>query len=279
LSKRVVFEGGDKTTNLNGQQNLGLLEVTLALNLGTSGVDVGTRVELEKLAEIELGGLEDLDLTDEDITEGVDRLAGLLDLVSDNLGDELVDELLQVAGGGLGDHDLEHLLANLTDLSSLGVGGLLDLVDTLLGEGNSEETEQVTIGGLDINVSLDDGLPLADHGAELVRGHVHTVEVGEAVLALDLIDTQLDLAERVLLVLVQVSEGDLEDTALQRVVGVLHALGTVNEGLANLANVEGGRSLDIIPVLAGEGVNDLLLKTLLAFRETLILSNGHDVLS
>ena len=145
-----------KCSCLNLSENLGLLEV-LALNLGTSLV-VSTRVELEELAKIELGGLEDLDLADENITDGVDVLAGLLDLVSDNLGDELVDELLQVAGGGLGDHDLEHLLANLADLSSLGVGGLLDLVDTLLGEGNSEEAEQVTIGGLDIDVSLDDGL-------------------------------------------------------------------------------------------------------------------------
>ena len=144
--------------NLNSLLNLGLLEVTLALNLGTGGVDIGTGVELEELAEIELGGLEDLDLADEDITEGVDRLAGLLNLVSDNLGDELVDELLQVAGGSLGNHDLEHLLANLTDLGRLSIGGLLDLVDTLLGEGNSEEAEQVTIGGLDIDVGLDDGL-------------------------------------------------------------------------------------------------------------------------
>lgn len=105
-------------------------------------------------------------------------------------------------------------------------------------------------------------LPLADHGAELVRGHVHAVEVGEAVLALDLIDSQLDLTERVLLVLVQVSERDLEDTALQGIVGVLQTLGAVDEGLANLANVEGGRSLNVIPVLTGEGVNaiDMLKK-------------------
>ena len=164
LDKKFLFNGVEKSsrwkpsTFLNLSENLGLLEVTLALNLGTSGLDISTGVELEELAEIELGGLEDLDLADEDITEGVDRLAGLLNLVSDNLGDELVDELLQVAGGGLGNHDLEHLLANLTDLSRLGVGGLLDLVDALLGEGNSKEAEQVTIGGLDIDVGLDDGL-------------------------------------------------------------------------------------------------------------------------
>ena len=101
-------------------------------------------------------------------------------------------------------------------------------------------------------------LPLADHGAELVRGHVHTVEVGEAVLALDLINTQLNLAERVLLVLVQVSERDLEDTALQSIVGVLHTLGTVDKGLTDLTNVKGGRSLDVIPVLTGEGVDAIL---------------------
>ena len=101
-------------------------------------------------------------------------------------------------------------------------------------------------------------LPLADHGAELVRGHVHAVEVGEAVLALDLIDSQLDLTERVLLVLVQVSERDLEDTALQGIVGVLQTLGAVDEGLTNLANIESGRSLDIIPVLAGEGVDAIV---------------------
>ena len=115
-------------------------------------------MELEELAEIELGGLEDLDLADKDIAKRVDRLARLLDLGTNDLGDELLDELLQVTGGGLGDHDLEHLLADLTDLSSLGVGGLLDLVDSLLGEGNSEEAEQVTVGGLDIDVSLNDGL-------------------------------------------------------------------------------------------------------------------------
>jgi hypothetical protein len=88
------------------------------------------------------------------------------------------------------------------------------------------------------------------------------VEVGEAVLALDLINTQLDLAEGVLLGLVQVSEGDLEDTALQGIVGVLHTLGAVDKSLANVANLESGRSLDIVPVLAGEGVNAIRFESL-----------------
>lgn len=161
------------------------------------------------------------DLADVAVLEGVDALRRLLDLTADNLRDELLNELLEVARGGLTLRDLEHLLADLTDLRRLSVGRLLDLVRALLGEADGEEADEVTVGGLDVDVRLDQGLPLADERAELVRGEVHAVEVGQARLALDLVDTERDLAERVLVVLVEVSQGQLKDAALERVVGVL----------------------------------------------------------
>ena len=40
-------------------------------------------------------------------------------------------------------------------------------------------------------------------------------------------------------------------------------MGTVDQGLAHIANLEGGGGFDVIPVLAGEGINNLLLDTLL----------------
>ena len=98
---------------------------------------------------------------------------------------------------------------------------LLDLVRPPLGERNGEESEQVVVGSLDHDVGLDEGLPLAHERAQLVGGEVEAVEVGQAVLALHLIDPQLDLAESVVLVLLQVREGDFEDAALEGVVGVL----------------------------------------------------------
>jgi hypothetical protein len=64
-------------------------------------------------------------------------------------------------------------------------------------------------------------------------GEVETVEVGQAVLALDLIDAQLDLAEAVVLILLEIGEGSLENTALEGVVGVLQTGGAVDEGLAD----------------------------------------------
>lgn len=142
-------------------------------------------------------------------------------------------ELGQGAAGGLTLHDLGHLLADGTDLRRAGVGGLLDLVGASLGEGDGEQANEVVIGGLHGDVGLNERLPLADEGAQLVGGEVQTVEVGQAVLALDLVDTELDLAESVVLIVLEIGEGNLNDTALQGVVGVLQTAGAVDESLAD----------------------------------------------
>jgi hypothetical protein len=212
-------------------------------------------VQTEKSTEVELGGLEELDLSDVDlyhislclptlftvdtyVLERVDALGGLLDLATDDLGDQFLGELSEGAGAGVTGHDLGHLLADGPDLRGLSVCGLLDLVWSSLGEGDAEEAEQVVVGGLDNDVGLDEGLPLADERAKLVGGEVEAVEVGQAVLALDLVDAELDLAERVVLILLEIGEGDLEYPALQVVVCVLDTSGTVNEGLADTARRE-----------------------------------------
>lgn len=81
-------------------------------------------------------------------------------------------------------------------------------------------------------------MPFADEGAELVRGEVETVEVGQAVLALDLVDAELDLAESVVLVLLEIGERNLEYPALQRIVRVLETGCAVDEGLSNTAEAD-----------------------------------------
>ena len=49
------------------------------------------------------------------------------------------------------------------------------------------------------------------------------MEVGQAVLALDLVDPELDLAEGRILLVVEVTDGDFDDTTLERVVRVFWA--------------------------------------------------------
>lgn len=169
------------------------------------------------------------------VLERVDTLGGLLNLPSDNLGDELGGELSEGAGGSLALDDVGHLASDGANLRRSGVGGLLDLVGSSLGEGNSEETDEVVVGGLDGNVGLNEGLPLSHEGSELVRGEVETVESRQAVLALDLVDAEADLAEGVVLILLEIGEGNLDDAALEGVVGVLETGGSVHQGLADTA--------------------------------------------
>jgi len=162
-------------------------------------------------------------------------------------------------------NDLGHLLSDGSDLRRGGVCGLLDLVWPALGEGDGEQTEEVVVGGLDGDVGLDQGLPLSDEGAEFVRGEVETVEVGQTVLALNLVDAELDLAESVVLILLEIGQRNLENSALQRIVCVLDTGGSVDESLSDISDLEGRGSLDLVPVLADEGVEGLLLDALLAF--------------
>ena len=64
------------------------------------------------------------------------------------------------------------------------------------------------------------------------------MEIGQAVLALDLIHTKLDLSECVVFVVLQVGEGYLENTALQIVIGVFQTAGSVDDGLADALRTE-----------------------------------------
>ena len=65
-------------------------------------------------------------------------------------------------------------------------------------------------------------MPLLDKRGELVLGDVHTVEVGEAIEALDFLNLDLDLSPgRLVSVVVELTEGDGEDTAAEGVSGDL----------------------------------------------------------
>lgn len=240
---------------LHALQRRWLLEVAV-LHLLAGVVGAGLAVKREQVAEVELGLLEQLDLADVNllyrvslrdlalkssiicttyVLERVDALGALLNLTANHLRNQLRSQLRQRARRRLPLHDVRHLLPDRADLRAARIRRLLDLVRPPLGEGNAEQAEQIVVGSLDHNVGLDERLPLADERAQLVGGEVQAVEVGQAVLALDLIDPQLDLAEGMVLVLLKIGERDLEDAALEGVVGVLETGGAVHERLADTA--------------------------------------------
>ena len=65
----------------------------------------------------------------------------------------------------------------LTDLARLSIASSLDLVSTSLGEGDAEKPQCVVVSGFDINMGLDQSLPLFNQGPELVGCEVHTLEM------------------------------------------------------------------------------------------------------
>lgn len=110
------------------------------------------------------------------------------------------------------------------------------------------------------------------------------MEVGETVFPLHFVHPELDLAEGMVFVVLEVGEGDFEDAAFQSVVGVLETGCAVDEGFADsvlrvrhgidcvktrdchilaLAG-EGGGCFDREPVFPCEGVDGSLLETFLA---------------
>jgi len=260
--------------DVSGQGVLGLFG--LGSQHGGASVTFGRLlVDLHQASEIELGLLQDLDLSDADILQGKDGAAVVGDQTGDGLRDELLDEILEGDLGAFGLHDLDHLFADLLDVGGLGIAGGLDLVGLTGGEGQAEQTDGVAVRGLDVSVALDGGLPLLDQGALLVAGQLHTVEVGQAVAALNVLDAQRDLARSLIVIVVQVSKIDLHDAALETFGGDLGTLSTGNQCLTAVADGKIRRGLAFVPLLAGEGVDELLLLALFAFCEALVLSNSH----
>jgi len=246
-----------------------------SLALGVD-LDAGLAVEFGQSVEVELGLLDHLDLAHVAILDGVDWLGSLDNIGGDAVWEELLDELWHVAVGDLSRNDLGHLLSDLLDLLRLGVGGLLDLLlALLLGEGGHEHSDVVVIGGLGVHVASDHRLPLLDHRAHLVSGEAHAVEVQDAVFALNVLAHQLELAESGAVV-VQVGLVAIVDATFEAIGGDLVTDGSGDEGLADLSHLEDGWRLDVVPVLLGEWVDDLLLAALFgALGETLVFAYGH----
>jgi len=206
-------------------------------------------VPLHKSSNIKFWLLEDLYLTDVTLLDGEDGSSILLNILSAVSSDEGVDKGLEVTLVSKLCHVTNHLFSDSTNLSRLGVTSLLDLVLVLLGESNAKHSYNVSIGSLYINISLDNGLTLLDKTADLITGHIHTVEVGETVEPLDILDTELDLAVSKVFVLLKVSKGDFYDASLESIGGNLLSGRLGDDGLSEVLIGEHGRSLKLVPFL------------------------------
>ena len=145
--------------------------------------------------EVQFWLLDNLDLADVAVFNWVDWHSGLGDIGGDAVWQQFLDQFWNVTVGNLFADDFGHLLSDLFDLLALGVGGLFDLALALFfGESDDEDSEVVVVGGFGIDGALDHSLPFFDHTAHFVSGERHTVEVQDAVFALDIFADEFEFS-------------------------------------------------------------------------------------
>ena len=171
------------------------------------------------------------------ILQRIDALGSLFNFTSDDLRDEFRCELGERASNSFALHDISHLLSDGANLRRAGICGFLDLVWTSLRKCDGKQTNEVIISRLHSDVSLNERLPLAHEGSQLVGGEVQAMEVGQAVFPLNLVHAKLDLAESVFFVALKIGERDFENTALKGIVGILQTSGAVDKCLSNALQI------------------------------------------
>lgn len=227
---------------------------------------------LHKFRDIKLWLLQDLDLADEAVLDREDGRGCLSNVVANRSGDEFLDKTLEVSFGTEFRHDGGHFGANGTDFGTLGVASGFDLIVLRTCESNAKHSDNVSVGSSAVNIGLDDRLLLANQGAKLVSGHVHSVEIQETVVSLNVFNTQLDFSERHALVLVQVGKRNFNDTSLEVVRSNLGTLSLGNQSLSTVLGSKDRRSNEFVPFLLQKGVDRLFAASLLGFRQSLVLA-------
>lgn len=130
-------------------------------------------------------------------------------------------------------NDVGHFASNGSNLGRRRIGGFLDLIRAAFGESNGEETDEVIICRLHSHIGFNKSLPFTNEGSKFIGSEIEAVEVGQTIFALDLVYAETNLSERVLLILLEIREGHLNDATLQRIVCVLKTSRAIHQSLAN----------------------------------------------
>jgi hypothetical protein len=73
-------------------------------------------------------------------------------------------------------NDFVHLGSDRLLLGALSVVSFSLLVGRLFGEGDGEHSQDISVGGFTVLDGFDEGLSFFNHRAELISGHVDSVE-------------------------------------------------------------------------------------------------------
>ena len=147
-----------------------------------------------EFVEVDVGSGDDFNFSNLDVLDGIDGGDFLADLLLDSFTGEEVEDLSDIGLADLFGNDIIDSFSDDLLLRAEGIVGFSFLVGRFPGEGDHEDSEEVSILSLDFTDGFDECFSLLDERAELISGGVDTVERGDCVSSLGLIDNEFDLS-------------------------------------------------------------------------------------
>lgn len=147
-----------------------------------------------EFVEVDVGSGDDFNFSNLDVLDGIDRRDFLADLLLDGFTGEKVEDLGDIGLADLFGNDIIDSFSDDLLLRAKGIVGFSFLVGRFSGEGDHEDSEEISILRLDFSDGFDECFSLLDERAEFISGGVDTIERGDCVSSLGLIDNEFDLS-------------------------------------------------------------------------------------
>ena len=119
-------------------------------------------MHLAEFVEIDVGSLDNFNLSDLDVLNGVNGGDLLGNFLLDDFTGEEVKDLGSVRFADLLGNNVVDSLSDDLLLGRKGVVGSALLVGRLFGEGNNEDSEDISVGRFDVLDGFDEGFSLLD---------------------------------------------------------------------------------------------------------------------
>jgi hypothetical protein len=151
-------------------------------------------VHFVKLVEIKVRSLDDFDLSDLDVLNGIDRTDFLGDLLFNDLTGEEIEDLGGVGFGNFFCDDFVDLSSDDFLLWAKGIISLALLICWLSSESYNEYSQNISVLRLNIGNGFNESFSLFDEWAELISSGINTIETGDGLSSFSLIDNKLDFS-------------------------------------------------------------------------------------
>lgn len=147
-----------------------------------------------EFVEVDVGSWDDFNFSNLDVLDGIDGWDFFGDFLFNGFTGEEVEDLGDISFANLFGNDVIDSFSDDLLLRAEGVVGFSFLVGGFSGEGDHEDSEEISILRFDFTDGFNECFSLLDKRAEFISGGVDTIEWGDCVSSLGLINDEFDFS-------------------------------------------------------------------------------------